>query len=1757
MGQSGELVVGGSQLAVGYVQRPEQTAAAFIDSPYGRVYRTGDKAIMMADGTIECLGRINDTQVKLNGQRMELGEVEQIVLGTPGCHSAVVAVVSNTLVAFAAVDNSEASREAIIDRCKSWLPAFMVPADIRLMEDFPRLPSGKVDRKRLVAEYEVEKQDDHSTEEDYADSLEQKLCLVASDLLGRQLRPSSRLVSAGIDSLVAIEYASRLRQSDVYTSVVDILSSTTLHDLYSTLKRQLQRSSEQPSGGKKVEKREALSKSHPELLKGSLDDIQLGQIRRVARCTALQQSMISETLQDPQLYVNEIRIAFPADTSPDAVQKWFQEVCDHNEVLRSGFAQAENELCHITWETLKDDQISIVKDFARIESNSIEQFLQYPLSIQILGSSPSALQGPVALITIHHAIYDGWSTDLLLRSLNCLSRGEPLPAASQFHDVMDVCDDVQNQNSIIAKEYWSEQLQSSNSNAIPNFRTTPVREAQICTVRKNFTTTMQQVRDVSRKLEVSDQVVFQAALTWLWSAITGAEDIAIGSVFSGRTVPVDGIESAMGPFVATLPLRVQFGQLRTTSELMQVIQASNRSSLQHSGLSLSEIKKAAGIPRSARMFDVIFAYQESLLSRKAGTSEIREISHKDAVEAKLLVEIQPEDGKVSCQMTWHTDVFSDELINGFLEQFESIIDHFLTASSKPLGNVRSCVPTSQLSAFNNNPQSLEVLPSLAALVQETAEKHPENVALLFADSIDRGAMHAQSFTYAGLNTRANQIARYLQSRGVRKGDVVAIVMEKSPLLYCGILAILKTGSAYLPMLPSLPGLRKQRIMEQAKPRLCLTSTNLEAQLVQEGLEQVAPISFEAVSDRSALNVDVDHNCEDLAYVIYTSGTTGVPKGVAVTNRNMLSNTKALSALYPHSSSSRMLQACSQAFDVSVFEIFFTWANGMCLCAATNDTLFGNLSQAINMLKVTHLSMTVTVASLLRPEEVPGVEFLVTSGEAMTDEVLDKWAHQLWQGYGPSETTNICTVRKVQRGDSPQFLGWAFDNTSTFVCSPGTSELVPIGCIGEFCFGGDQVAAGYLQMPELTAEKFFEHPQYGRLYRSGDKGRMLPDGSLVIMGRIDTQIKLRGLRIELQEIQKVVLQTGLARACEVIVVTQHSTKTEQLAIFYVPSLAEDMQFRFLPMEENQDTGRTLRQEMEAALPDYMVPVFTIPISMLPQTSSGKVDRRQLKTSLEELDESHAATYTAQVDQDKTTSEWTELERAIAQAAADTANVDVKTISQWTSLATLGIDSILAMGFARRLQTVLNRRVPLSVVLKSPSVGRLATALGEPSTHEQSEERIVELLPRGTLDAVQQKVVAQWEVSSVQSILPCTPLQEGMLFANTGSARSYCNTMVFKLQTAASDMVAHWEAVFERHDIMRTCFASTDSISNPVVQVVLPEARVQFHNFEIAPESSLDDTIEKIKELVPPAVDSGKPPVLIATMKTSQNESYLCFACHHALYDGISMSNLLQEVETLANGGSLLAPVPFEKFLAHALKPASGTDEFWQEHFDAFTPALFKPDTNANDAAATTVFGEFSAQSLDSIELLLKERGISLLSFLQSSWAVTLSVLQGSHDVCFGNVVSGRSLPVDDIDRLVAPCFNTIPVRVDVARSRFGLDLAKRVQALSRDSLPYQFSALRQIQKLVAKSTRLFDSIFILQPGQRKLDESIWSLELDDGAMDVSVDVLVGSKSVRRTDNWITGTACLRGHARSRAKRSSPRILSREVSTESLYVIENMC
>ncbi|KAI0483695.1 putative non-ribosomal peptide synthetase [Xylaria cf. heliscus] len=1708
LGEIGELALGGLQLATCYLNRPQQTANSFVETPWGRVYRTGDKARIRPDGTIECLGRIEEGQVKLNGQRLELGEVEQVLLRVPGCHSAVAAVISNILVAFAAVEQKSDPDTQLWTQCRSWLPAFMVPTDIVVMEQLPQLPSGKVDRKRLINDYTA-RGTTATKDEEAIDDCERLLCEIATAILGERVGPLTGFSTARLDSLAAIEYASSLREKGISVAPIDILSTKTPRELRRRIEGVVTLTPILDPDHQSTQYQPDEPYLDKVKLRPELGD-QINEIDRIERATPLQQSMIAETLKGAHLYINQVEFELTSHVTLDVIQSSLKMLVECNEILRTGFTFVENQLCQVIWKQLDDAQLAdfngnILED--KVED--LESFLLRPLKIEIRRPKTETANSTL-LLTLHHAIYDGWTVDLIIEDLSLLLSGKLPTKRPQFSQVMRDLQNSSEINSADSMEFWSEHLRGVGAVTTSNFRTVAVSEPQLVVTTTKIPLHPRILKDLMLKVSVGPQVLFQACLVWLWTAVQGSEDIAIGCVSSGRSLPLAGIDKLMGPCMVTLPLRINISRYRTITELLQSIHLINRETLRHGHIPLSKIKKVAGLSTSSNLFDVIFAYQESPASRRNKSNIVRETWHRDATEAKLVVEIQPCGDHFICQTTSQTNVLPQHLAEAFALHLNSLIDYFINHVEAPIEKITQCFPLNTLSHFNANPEPMEKYRSLPEMVEHSASRSPSASALCFASSISPSTMDSQLLSYHELNSKANQIARHLQQCGLNSGDVIAIVMDKSPLLYCSILGILKSGCAYLPILPSTPIDRINVILNQAEPTLCVVNTSSSSLIFDKGYSKVINMETTVLSSYLSTNLRIYSGPCDLAYVIYTSGTTGVPKGVAVTNRNISSNISILSGIYPHEPSSRMLQACSQAFDVSVFEIFFAWANNMCLCAATNDTLFEDFEQAVRALGISHLSPTVTVASLLNPENVPTVKFLVTSGEPMTDEVLDRWSQHLYQGYGPSETTNICTVRKVSKGDSSQFIGWSFGNTSTFVLHPNSTHLVPVGCVGELCFGGDQVAAGYLKLPEVTAAKFIDHPKYGRLYRSGDLGRMLPDGSLLIHGRIDTQVKLRGLRIELQEIQAIALRTGVTRACKSVLITYKDTKLQQISLFYVPSDCDTTKFRLFPITNHfKEQGRTLRHTLQSCLPDYMVPVFIFPISTLPLTPSGKVDEGMLRNSIASLSPDAFDAYSSNEYHTDAHSGWSETETLVADVITDLLEKERSEINRWTTFSALGLDSISAMPVARKLQSVLRKRVPLSLILRNPNVNRLASAIDELITHEEPTYSREPLLPTELEETMRKRFTANGQ--QVATVLPCTPLQEAMVMSSLNPSSisvnnevAYYNQMLFHLRVPYEAMMSVWNEVVRRHEILRALFVTSDNMRYPAVQIILNSYLPKWEVLEAKGNSPHERASEHIAS-ASSTTGHDTPPMALAIIRTTESGDYLSFVCHHAMYDGISMRIMLSEIEDLYHGRLLSKPPSLEPFLREMRLPYPGQDDFWKQLLLGFQPTSLrcKDFVRDTDAMPRSLSAEAPGTSLNLIESQLRDVGVSMLALIQTSWAITLSMLTQRSDVSFGSVVNGRSIPSDLVDNLVAPCFNTLPIRMDLSLSTFHMDVMKNFQNLNAKLLLYQFSSLRHIQKEVGIQTRLFDTLVILQPPTTPLDNAVWSLVYEDGLMDVPI------------------------------------------------------
>lgn len=1025
MGCVGELAIGGHQLACGYINRPEQTAAAFIDTAaYGRLYRTGDKARITEQGLLECSGRIAGGQVKLRGQRIELGEVEQAVLRTRGCLGSVAAVVNGILVAFcdvgvAGVSPAQDMEEKVLASCRSWLPRFMVPGDVVLMASFPRLASGKVDRKRLASDYEASSSQNAASaslsgtaaDAQYKDELDRKLHDVAQQVLGFFVESTAPLAAAGLDSLKAIQFAARIRAAGIQrVSAVDVLAPRSLAALHARIQQLQEESSalEEQSVASTtddsaqtatqsctIDTAQAISGCEPDIARRlEEDDIQL-----VLACAPIQTSMLVETLSNPAAYCNWIELAFSAKYSTNDVVSAFVRLIENTEALRAGFVQSAGRFVQAVWRHPSKSQVQTVEHLQRDFELATDASFLHPFCVQVeKANSTSSCR---AVLQIHHAVYDGWSMDLIRRDLAAILEGRDVETRLAYSSVIQHCLSALPAQKSAAERFWAETLNAFQPSSLPELNprrddSGPVlmRRSSIVGIRKD------RVEDVAKAIGCSLQAIFQAALAWLWSGLAGSPDVVLGTVTSGRTLPLDGIETAIGPCLQTVPVRADLARMRTIRDLVSSIYASNRSLLPHAFLPLADIKKMAGLRPGQPLYDVLFVYQESLYSSKGQADVVSEVTHKDSLETRLLWEVEPVGDGFAVQTTFYADMFPEKYVAVLVSQYASIVQHFVNHMDDGLTAAASSLPPQLLSAHNLEYRPFDGVPDLACLVQSTAARKPDSPAVCFATSLrEEQPIQCNTITFSQLNRLANRIARHLQSHGARPGGIVAVIMEKSILLYAGILGILKTGCAYLPLLPSTPHARAKLVLEQAKVPLCLTDTATETDLVS-GLPTTA-VDLQT-ADLSALsddNLDVPVDASRTANIIYTSGSTGTPKGVCVTQLNVCSNLDVLARIYPlrGDDGGRLLQSCSQAFDVSVFEIFFTWVCGMCLCSATNDVLFADLEQAIRVLGVTHLSMTPTVAALVDPQNTPSVEFLVTAGEPLTERVARQWARQLFQG----------------------------------------------------------------------------------------------------------------------------------------------------------------------------------------------------------------------------------------------------------------------------------------------------------------------------------------------------------------------------------------------------------------------------------------------------------------------------------------------------------------------------------------------------------------------------------------------------------------------------------------------------------------------------------------------------------------------------------------------------------------------------------------
>ncbi|PMD18981.1 hypothetical protein NA56DRAFT_603525 [Hyaloscypha hepaticicola] len=1683
IGELGELVLGGPQLAGSYLNREEQNKAAFITFEGKKYYRTGDKARQLEDGTIEILGRMSAGQVKLRGQRVELGEIEETVYKHQGVKTVSAVVLGSILVVFTLVGNETPLAEDVMETCSKWLPTFMMPNEIILLRNFPYLPSGKVDKRKLIADYQQQRNkhddDDYTNTSDTSKAVSELL----QDLLG-SFPARMRLSAIGVDSLVAIRIASKLRLLGFSINAVSILKCDTLNDLVGLCENSNSNHSQAPNSSKRHD-----VKGVTAVLNGNAKNVESSML-----CTPLQLAMLAETALDEKAYRNWVEIDLPDITDLHRVISAIHALAEANLILRTGFTESPNSdgYVQIIWRKFPDSQIEHVTKFNYDFDPSKDASFHHPVRFQILHKSSSTR----LLMHIHHALYDAWSLELLLDDLQTLLRSGSLPERPPFTDVVEAyADGTLKYDDWTSKDYWRDHLSHLDLRQMPNFhsRNSPSPGLSITRLTTSISTSV--IEAAARRLSSSPQALFQAAYALILGSYLGSSDVCFGTVFSGRTLPIVGIEDIAGPCLATLPVRIDLSLPVTIQDLVRELNATNRKHLEFCDVPLRDIKSASGVHPRQLFFDTLLIWQQTLHSHDHTRENVLLVDTVDNLEFNLTLEVIPGSKNIEMKANFQRSVFPESQINVLLNQVEQLVCIITENEATPLAEAFNQLSNDVLSIENENPDLSSKGSSLSFPVEKIAVEDPDRIAIEFANGIDNDKVDFDRMSYSELNSRANQMGHFLLEQNILPDELVCICLEKSTNLYASILATAKIGAGYLPVTPDIPSERLKHILREAQVKVLMAETSSRPLLKSlQGLTivYIDQIRFEEFSTK---NIFFRSSPENIAYSVFTSGSTGAPKGILVTQGNLLSNLDVLEDLYPASKESRFLQSCSQAFDVSVFEIFFAWRVGGCLCSAIKDVLFRDIENAIRVLNVTHLSLTPTVAALIDPTNVPKVEFLVTAGEAVTTKVFNTWADKgLWQGYGPSETTNICTVNpKVSRHDSINNIGPPFRNTSAFVLAPNLDfALAPRGGEGEFCFGGSQVFRGYMDRSQEYG-KIINHPKFGRLYRSGDFGRLMPDGSLSFTGRKDDQVKIRGQRVELSEITNVLLRSGAVKDCITMVINSEDGLSQRLVSFWTSDLKIPGNFEYV--HPDSVIIEKLYKDIELALPPYMVPSSLVPVSFLPSTSQGKIDKRALINLFLGLDAHHLnlASKTLKSSSDHT---LTVVEQEIAKAVAQVSGVSLLDVGPDTSFFGLGIDSISAISISRTLRQSLDCEIQISDILKHPSVVRLANRLESRSKDvDKNESTPATSSDFGFDDKFLKSTTASFEKSgrSVQAILPCTPLQEGILSAaESSSEKLYDNYVALKINGSLERIKDSFREVVKRHGILRTCFVGTDMSKYAYAQVVLSDYELEFGSI-----TSLADRKSGRREF--------EPPYTIDVME-SDGSVKLLISMHHALYDGVALSVLYEEVESLYHGQLLPPPVSFAPFLQNmAALDMNEVDSFWDAVLKGCMPSRFRrtaQHTSKEPSQSLSRIKRTNARfSLKWVEENIKQNSTTLLAVLHTAWASLLSEYLQETEICFGNVVSGRTVPVDGIERLVAPCFNTIPFRLHNILNLSYLEAFRKMQKLNADSLPFQMTPLRRIQaKFSPDGLRLFDTLFILQQTLTELDSSIWSISEDDGAMD---------------------------------------------------------
>ncbi|GLB10767.1 nonribosomal peptide synthase [Aspergillus tubingensis] len=1734
LGAVGELLLEGPLLARHYLNNPEQTAAAFVQNPKWaksmtpdrnrRFYRTGDLCRFNRDGSLTIIGR-RDSQIKIHGQRVELDHIKYEVqtqlaqLDQSSLVSVDAVMLPNsqtqdrTLVAFVQFLDDSSSKPLdtsptpmteglarvfsdLKAALKTSLPQYMVPAMFVPITQIPRTANGKLARNVLremiasLSESDISRymlQGD-TTKRAPTTPREQKLQAAWSKVLNlpvEKVGASDDFFQLGGDSVVAMRLAGAARVAGMSLTFADIFAHPVLSDMAQVVR--MGDESGEPETDDAAFDLVPLSSTSP---------LQTIRAEAAAQCgvrpetivdlypsTPLQEGLIALSMRQTGAYKDQ-RILRLTDPKYDVsrFRRAFDAVASAEPIFRTRFVS-------VSGAGLLQAVLNVPVDW--IKSDNLAAYLEEDLNSPVTyGSALIRLalveeqNGERYIVwSGHHALCDGFSMDITFEQIAHAMEhdGSVVPKPVPFKGFIRFLQDQERDSS--AREYWQKQF-PADGEVPPQFPPRP-QDHQVVPHRA-CRLQFQLNRPTGTKISVTNYL--RAAWGLVVARHMDSSDVLFGVTLSGRNAPVAGISTMNGPTMTTAPFRmtVPLDGETTVAQYLDSLhqQGMTMMPFEHTGLQnirrLNEQARVA-IDNMGHRFAVepsIADVSEALDGMEIVTADLPEGFYTDAL---VIRNYDHSDGAIVVEARYDHTLIADRDMQRLLSQYNHVVQQLTSQPETCVRNIQVLSPEdiSEITAWNGDLPGT-VQGCIHQLVAEQTKERPDAEAVCAWDG---------SFTFRGLDAVTERLAAHLQSLEIGPEVTVALCFDKSKWNVVSMLSVLKAGGCYTALSPAYPAARMQDILQDVQAPLVLCSPH-HADKFAGMAPKVLPIddaNFESIPKQTTADrVTSAVQPSNAALIVFTSGSTGKPKGAIIEHRGLCSMQHYEGPHVQMGPDTRTLQFASHVFDVSNSEVFTTLMRGGCVCVPSETERLSDLAGAVNKYRVNWSFHVPTTAETLDPEQMPGLKHLALGGEAISQGLCDRWASRvtLLNSYGPSECSIWTSVSHLQPGtSSPNNIGRGLGCRTWITEANDHNRLVAIGCVGELCVEGPIVTRGYKANPEQTAAAYIENPTFARelgirtmrMYKTGDLVKYDADGTILYVGRKDSQVKVRGQRIELSEVEQNIVAHGIdadAVVVEKIFLDGNKDRVALAAFLRISAASEstDASDDVENIEVVRDQLVALKNHLLETIPPHMVPSFFIPMRSMPVTQTGKKNRKALRTLAASFSSEQRQQYALDDEADSSTSNGgractSEAEKRLRGLWSEVLGIfPEESISANDNFFHRGGDSIQAMRLAAAARRA-GKALAVSDLFRMPRLYQMAE-LWESSVQSQDANIApFSLLQPEIVDDAIQEAVRQCNVESsdIEDIYLCSALQEGLMAVSTRKQGSYISTRIFDLPADLDidRFKAAWQKAADVFPILRTRIVLGRTSES--LQVVVKE--------KLTWQTITDETSFSL-----PMIEYGGR---LCSFAIDIEARKFVLALHHALYDGWSATVLLGAVEKFYAGEQYQVGQGYNVFIRHLSQvDQSESDSFWKDQLSG-TPAHFPK------LPSKTYEAKNSANVSHTIRLPAPEQqptGILKSTLLRAAWAIVSSRHAGSNDITFGAAQSGRDCAVPGIVEVVGPTVTTVPVRIQLNDDEAIVNFLQRVQEQSVNMIPHQHAGVQTLRQLGKEVQAALDFTTLFEFGE---------------------------------------------------------------------------